>query len=232
MWFDTLGAGKGWSALWHGYILCGECLGIRRDQGPCAACGAPPYDLSPTTYRDERGREFVVSAALAGAEGRYEDWMYLELLQREWLRPVLDNEYPQHLASERRPSPRAIIVLQFWTYFESRIERLFKQRLQLSGIPEGEVAELLDKQWSIGRRLGPFYTKVFGSTYAQDLVSLGYSEIADHLRHVQERRNAFAHGTPQAIDDALVASVIEHLKTEHESWIAVFNMRASRASMR
>jgi hypothetical protein len=48
------------------------------------------------------------------------------------------------------------------------------------------------------------------------------------LAKVQEQRNQFAHGQPQAIDDNLVKSVVEKLKVEHEAWIAVFNKRATR----
>jgi hypothetical protein len=45
---------------------------------------------------------------------------------------------------------------------------------------------------------------------------------------MQERRNPFAHGDPRVIDDALVASVVDNLKREHEAWIAAYNRRGTR----
>lgn len=76
--------------------------------------------------------------------------------------------------------------------------------------------------------MNDFYRVAFESTYKGDLEALGFSQVADLLTHVQERRHFFAHGQPQAIDDALVTRVVENLKSEHESWIAVFNKRAAR----
>jgi hypothetical protein len=81
-----------------------------------------------------------------GAEGRYEDWVYLQMIEHEWKRPVSD----------------------------------------------------------------------------------GYGQVWPHLATIQERRNRFAHGQPQSIDDALVQSTVEQIKVEHEAWIAVFNKRAAR----
>jgi hypothetical protein len=40
--------------------------------------------------------------------------------------------------------------------------------------------------------------------------------------------NAFAHGDPRAIDDALVVAVVDNLKREHEAWTAAFNHRGTR----
>jgi len=62
------------------------------------------------------------------------------------------------------------------------------------------------------------------------LEEVGHGDIWLHLATIQERRNLFAHGQPQAIDDALVQAVVEKLKAEHEAWIAVFNKRAARRS--
>lgn len=80
----------------------------------------------------------------------------------------------------------------------------------------------------IGARLNDFYRVAFDSTYKKDLEEVGHEGIWSHLAKVQERRNSFAHGQPQAIDDALVQAVVENLKVEHEAWIAVFNKRAAR----
>jgi hypothetical protein len=57
-----------------------------------------------------------------GAEGRYEDWVYLGMMEREWKRPVADDDRFSGFSRESAPSPRASIVLLFWSYFETRIE--------------------------------------------------------------------------------------------------------------
>ncbi len=82
----------------------------------------------------------------------------------------------------------------------------------------------------IGPRLNDFYRVAFDSTYRKDLEDLGHGVIWTHLDKVQKQRNKFAHGQPQAIDDSLVHSLVEHLKLEHEAWIAVFNKRATRVT--
>ena len=38
--------------------------------------------------RDADGTEYRVPPVFNGAEGRYEDWTWLRMLEREWLRPV------------------------------------------------------------------------------------------------------------------------------------------------
>ena len=74
--------------------------------------------------------KYQVTAAFAGAEGRYEDWVYLKMMEREWKRPVLDSDRFSGISSNDGPSPRASIVLLFWSYFETRINRLLRAGLQ------------------------------------------------------------------------------------------------------
>jgi hypothetical protein len=71
----------------------------------------------------------------------------------------------------------------------------------------------------VGQR-GPEYS---------DLESLGFENIAKLLHRVQEKRNEFMHGKPEAIDDTLIEDIVGSLKEEHESWIKVFNLRAVKA---
>ena len=70
---------------------------------------------------------------------------------------------------------------------------------------------------------------VFSTTYLADLNELGYGGVAQLLRRVQKARNRFAHGHPEAIDNALVEDLVAGLEDEHEGWIAVFNRRVSGA---
>ncbi len=224
MWYDDLGPGRPWSALWYNYILC-RCGGIRPLQGDCPACGRELADAGAHTTHSEEGRA-VTTTTYAGAEGRYEDYMYLDLLEREWRRPVPDSDEVGVIDPSRHPSPRAAIVMQFWSYFETRIERLL--RAGMRDLPPRVTEDLLARYSVIGARLDRLYRILFDATYRSDLNELGFAPVARHLARIQDGRNAFAHGDPYAIDDALVTVVVDNLKSEHESWIAVFNRRAVR----
>ncbi len=72
------------------------------------------------------------------------------------------------------------------------------------------------------------YKIFFDTNYFEDLNAQGYSTIAKLLKDVHARRNEFAHGRPQASNDATVTALAENLKTEHEAWIAVYNNRISQ----
>jgi hypothetical protein len=224
MWYDEIPAESSWASLWSGYILCGICRAIRNADKPCPACGAGPDSIEWTTVTDNCGKEIRVPPVFMGAEGRYEDWVFLILLQREWERPTLDKDLLR-IAELSRPSSRAALVLLFWTYFETRIERLLRQ--SMTNLPPRVVEDLFSRHPSIGSRLDRLYRVLFGTTYWADLNALGYQAIAELIRGVQDRRNDFVHGHPEALNDSLVESLAAHLKEEHEAWIAVFNKRAA-----
>ena len=99
----------------------------------------------------------------------------------------------------------------------------------MKALPESVMEDLLRRYSSVGSRLDRLYKIVFSSTYWADLKDLGYSNVANLLERVQQRRNEFAHGHPEAIDDSLVKDLVAGLKEEHQSWIAVFNKRISYA---
>lgn len=226
MWCENLASGESWSSLWHGYILCGNCAGIRRSEGECPACGDPSLKSEPIMMRSADGREHVVYQCSAGAEGRYEDYVYLQMLQREWERPAPEFERFASFANHERPSARVALVILFWTYFETRMERLLRGGMH--ALPERIREDLLDRYSSIGARLYQLYRIVFGKNYFEDLTGLGFGEVATLLLEVHKRRNEFTHGKPQAIDDATVLALVGALKTEHEAWIAAFNKRATK----
>jgi hypothetical protein len=226
VWYEALPAGKSWAQLWSGYTICPGCKGIRVFEGPCGVCAAPAFSFEPSTIRDQDGMEYTVPTCFMGAEGRYEDWVYLGMIEREWKRPVRDDDRYPGTPSDAGPSPRASIVLLFWSYFETRIERVI--RAGLAEAPQRIIDDMLRRYSAIGSRLNDLYRVAFDSTYKKDLEDLGYGHVWPHLAQIQERRNQFAHGKPQAIDDALVLTVVEKLKVEHEAWIAVFNKRAAR----
>lgn len=173
--------------------------------------------------RLEDGREIRVRPAFAGAEGRYEDWVYLNMIEREWKRPLPVSDERDEPGG---PSPRAAVVLLFWTYFETRIERLLRGGMR--NVPDGLTRDTLKRYASIGTRLHQLYQVLFDTTYFKDVKAVGFSDVAGHLERVHKQRNDFAHGHPGAITDELVARVVEMLKREHEAWIAVFNKRSTR----
>ena len=159
------------------------------------------WSPDPLVIRDTDGNEHRVKPELAGAEGRYEDWVYLEMLEREWRRPVDANLYGS-IRRGGRPSARAIVVLVFWSYFETRIGRLFRETAK--AVPGQVMDHLLERHSSVGARMDRLYRVVFSSTYRADLNDLGYGGVAALLKQVELCRNRFAHGHPEAIDDALV----------------------------
>jgi hypothetical protein len=226
MWHDDWPPDKPWSGLWNNLIVCGNCLAIRGMGGLCPSCLEPLSPGEPVTVTIDGRENAVLSATYMGAEGRYEDYLYLNLLQREWKRELTPAESLPVGPFGHVSSPKASIVILFWTYFETRIERLLRSGMR--ELSSRIVEDLLKRYASVGARIDRLYEVLYEASYWKDLDSLGFGQIRQHLVAVQEKRNAFAHGTPTAIDDALVTSVIDNLKEEHEAWIAVFNKRATR----
>ena len=226
MWIDDLPPGTPWNSLWYGYIRCIECSGIRTLTDPCPACDANlPKEIEQTVRLDDGG-EYPIQLAYMGAETRYEDYVYLQLLEREWERMMREPASKNRMQFTEQVSTGASIVLLFWTYFETRIEHLLRDGLR--HIPPRFLEDALKRYSSVGARLKSFYKIAFDTTYHSDLVSLGYSDVSRHVARIQKKRNEFVHGSPQSIDDSLVTSVVEMLKREHEAWIAVYNHRVSK----
>lgn len=230
MWFDTLPPSDSWTSLWKGYIRCEKCSGIRKIEGACPACNESLPNSEPVEVRLDDGRVLRVPQAFAGAEGRYEDWVYLTMLEREWKRPLTDADRFLDIGEGNRPASRAVIVIVFWSYFETRIERLFREGMR--NLPQPVSDDLLRRYSSVGSRLDRLYEIVFSGTYWRDLTELGFDRIAILLQRLQRKRNEFAHGKPEAIDDAIVDELVTSLKDEHEAWIAVFNKRIATPSLK
>ncbi len=221
-WYEQLPAGTSWSSLWHHIALC-SCGAIRTDP-VCSVCGVQPvYECIEVV--DKNGVKHLVPATIeTGAEGRFEDWLYLDLIQREWMRPT--SLQPDGLLRHHHISERAGVVLLFWTYFEGRIERLV--RLGMKGMTEALREDLLARYFSIGSRMDKLYKLLFATTYHSDLRAVGAEPIAELIREVQVKRNKFSHGHPSAISDELVARLVASLKDEHYAWITVFNRRIAK----
>lgn len=83
--------------------------------------------------------------------------------------------------------PRGRSVLVFWSYFETRIERLFEKTATVPG----KVMECLLDRHGVGARLDRIYKIVYSTTYWADLKDLGYGSVAEMLRKVQKSHNDF-----------------------------------------
>ena len=229
LWYESMPDDWSWAFLWSGYVRC-MCGGIRTIdlEAQCGVCGKAWVEVEPAplVIRETDGHELRVKPDLAGAEGRYEDWVYLSMLEREW-RNTVDAGLYGSVPENSRPSARAIVVLVFWSYFETRIGRLFRETAK--AVPGPVMDHLLERHSSVGARMDKLYRVVFSSTYRGDLNDLGYGRVAELLKKVERCRNRFTHGHPEAIDDALVEELVAGLKDEHEGWIAVFNRRLSEA---
>jgi hypothetical protein len=179
MWYEALGPDVSWARLWSRYVRCGQCSGIRTITEPCIVCGSPPYNAEPIPVRTEDGNVETVRQGFAGAEGRYEDWVYLKLLEREWKRPLEDADMFHEISASARPSPRAVIAILFWTYFETRIERL--SYASMRPLESGITQDLLRRYGAIGARLERLYRVLYRTTYQDDLKELGYRDsLFDH----------------------------------------------------
>lgn len=200
-----------------------RCRGIRT-LAKCPACGEGPENLEWSLWTDDDGKVYRTPPALMGAEGRYQDYVLLDMLAVEWLRPVNSEETFEQIHVSSRPAPKAVVVLVFWTYFETRIERLLRDPSR-EVIPERVLDDLLSRHNAIGARLDRAYRVLYGTTYFAELEALGFKTVADLLRRVHEARNKFVHGHPEAITPGLVEQLVGGLKEEHEAWIAVFNRR-------
>ena len=182
-------------------------------------------DVDEETITLDDGQEITVRTGLAGGEGSYEDYVRLQLMKREWEHACSVSESEDVVPHTENVAAGASIVLLFWTYFETRIERLLRDGLR--AIPPRFLENALQRNLSISARLKEFYKVAFDSTYFADLASLGYGEVGDHLKRVRERRNEFMHGDPHGIDESLVTAVVTMLKQDHEAWIAVYNHRVA-----
>lgn len=231
MWFNSLSENQSWSSLWNDYIRC-KCGGIKKISEECSACGQKELTSHnySTTFTDPNGNEHEVNQSIMmGGEGRYEDWVYLDMLEREWNRPIINSENSFLNSDQSSPSPRAIIVLIFWTYFETRIERIYRETLKK--LPKTVVKDLLERYSSIGYRLDKLYKITYECSYWSDLHDLGFGKVSNMLNRIQTKRNRFVHGHPEAIDDELVEELVENLKLEHQSYISVFNKRMHEQSL-
>ena len=78
----------------------------------------------------EDGQMVSVLPTYMGAETRYEDYIYLQLMEREWGHMTRGSVPQNNLPFAGEVSMGASLVLLFWTYFETRLEYLLRRGLQ------------------------------------------------------------------------------------------------------
>jgi hypothetical protein len=149
----------------------------------------------------------------------------LDLIRREWQRPIAETDSFSHRPPEKQPSQRMIIVVLFWTLFEHLMDRFFAAAT--SSLSTGVGEDLLRRYGGIGSRMGRLYRILFDTTLQQDLISVGHGSVYAHLVKVQVRRNRFVHGEAEVIDDSLVYETVEKLHDAQAAWIAVYNLRCT-----
>jgi hypothetical protein len=153
----------------------------------------------------------------------WSDYVLLKMMHVEWERPIGHSDTLNGLPEERRPSPRVVVVVLFWTLFERLMERFFADATK--ALPEAIAADLLKRYSGIGARLDRLFPLLFGTTFANELARLGSADVKRHLDAVQNARNAFIHGRPEAVTDSLVRQVAERLPDVQRAWIALYNAR-------
>lgn len=209
-------------APWHGLIHCPECNALHTSSSKCPICGYA-LDVEPVRFTVD-GVEYVVPAAMQGAIP-WSTFVILGQIRFECSRPqiVIDG-------GTYRPVQRLVIVILFWTLFEILMDGFF--RAAFADLSGSLGDELLQRFPNVGGRLDRLYKRTWGLTFWADLETEGFAEDAQHLRQVQERRNAFIHGDPEAIDDALVESTLARLESVQRGWIKLFNKRCTGRSKR
>ncbi len=105
--------------------------------------------------------------------GNYLSYMYLDMLEREWKRPVTDADRVRSFGNSSSSSPRASIVIQFWSYFEARIERLLTDSMRK--LPPRVREGLLYRHSGITHQIDKLYRILFETSYWADLSRAGLS---------------------------------------------------------
>lgn len=211
-----------WYGAWQGRIRCGTCEALMKLDAPCPICAADYRDLKPEEVMID-GALHRVPSALCGAL----DWSHysmLKMMHHDWLRPRAEGEDLPPAA--HKPSSKALVVLLFWTYFESLMSWYFEAAT--ANLPKPVAADILGRYAAIGARLDRLSRILFEKSYGEDLRALGFPTICSHLTNLQKQRNAFMHGDPEAIDDSLVEETVRRLPDFHEAWIATFNLRCAQ----
>jgi hypothetical protein len=210
-----------WWDAWKNRIRC-RC-GALIDKYLCPVCGADYRNPDPVEVIVD-GKSFTVPQAFQGALD-WSKYLMLQLMHQEWLRPAAQSALAS-IPEEKKPSTRILVVLLFWSYFESLMAWYYETAT--AGLPKPVADDLLKRYGFIGARIGRLHRLLFGATFGEDLESLGFKDIQLLLENVHTQRNAFVHGDPEAINDALVEDVARRFPAFQQAWIEAFNLRCAK----
>ena len=138
-----------WWGGWKDLFTCGNCWGFIGKTSVCPVCATDYRNPAPLEMMID-GKLHVMPQAFAGALG-WSHYVMLQLMHREWLRPLLDEVDPSSVPPGHKPSPRVLVVLLFWTFFETMMGRFYETAT--AGLPGPVGADLLKRYNSIGSRL-------------------------------------------------------------------------------
>jgi hypothetical protein len=224
MWLNTLKPGDSWMGVWLNKFTCGKCNGIIEitDTLVCPICNNENRG-NETTFLLKDGTEAKIPTTQLMGPIDYTSYTLLELMRREWERPLLNHNQPT--SSDYKIPERLLIVILFWSLFEGLMDTFFSKALRQ--IPKNISEDLLNRYSTIGSRMDRLYKLLFSVTFKDDLVSIGKKDVYDHLIQLQNKRNEFIHGKPDAIDETLINDTIEKLQETQAGWIILYNRRCA-----
>ena len=209
-----------WTEPWLYKIYCSNCGGIVEisDSVICPLCDYS-YLIDQKTGLDIDLSKEELFLTFMGAVP-YTSFLLLKLMQEEWNRPINKKLFENN---NFKTSPRSMIVLLFWMQFENLMDQLLSQGMKT--IPKKISDHLLKRHQQIGSRIEILYPLIFDCSFKEDLNKIGYPQLADFLKNVQEKRNLFIHGNPEIIDDQLVEETVANLQDVQKAWIKLYNIK-------
>lgn len=224
MWIDEPESKESWMGTWRGLITCAKCWGFIKPM-ICPLCG---FDHSPGPPQKiiHEGKEYELPVAAFAGAIEWSTYMVLELMRREWNRPVVEDEVTSWTF---KVPQKSMIVILFWSLFETLMDKFFTSALRK--IPKSISDDLLKRYSGIGSRTDRLYKILFGSSFKKDLEELGHLHIYNHIVNLQIKRNDFIHGNPNAIDQSVIDDTIKYLQDTQLAWIDLYNKRCTKFSL-
>lgn len=211
--------------FWHGLIHCYNCMAIFSSE-ECPVCNQKIKN-ELIEYLDQNGNKIKAPIAFMGAID-YTVYSLLRLIQREWERKTTEEDIFDGIQEEKKPSQKLIIVILFWSLFESLMGTFFEHGMY--SITDNIKKDLLKRYFSIGIRLDKLYPLLFESNFSNDFISVSNENLYSLLIDIKKIRNEFIHGNPEAITDEIVEKVIDNLEPIQKAWIDLYNLKCSRKS--
>lgn len=209
-----------WEEVWSGVVICGNCSAFMHLY-ECPICHTKNTGIQ--TKQIVRGKEEILTSTFMGGID-YPTYSFLNLMRREWERDPYKKGSLSYQGNE--VPEKLVIVLLFWSLFENLLDKFFIDALK--DVKASIAKDLLKRYSSVGSRMDQLYTILFASSFMSDMKEAGYLHIYNHLKSVQEKRNRFMHGDPEAITDELVIGTVELLQECQIAWMALYNKRCTK----